>query len=174
MVPHSEDLQIRAFNASDTEDMIAVFQAPKCQLGTLQPFFQSVDAIRTKLQNPPAGLERLVAYIPSEDRVVGMIGLHTMQGRRSHTAGIGMFVHDDYQGRGIGSQMLTEAIRFAENWLRIQRLELTVYTDNQAAIHMYTKCGFEREGLLRAYALRDGAWIDAIQMARIHPDLLKK
>ncbi len=37
----------------------------------------------------------------------------------------------------------------ADNWLNLQRLELTVYSDNAAAIALYRKFGFEQEGCHR-------------------------
>ena len=57
----------------------------------------------------------------------------------------------------------------ADNWLNILRIELTVYTDNVAALRLYQKFGFVIEGTHRAYALRDGAYVDAHAMARLHP-----
>ncbi len=55
----------------------------------------------------------------------------------------------------------------ADNWLNYTRLELTVYTDNAAALALYRKFGFEIEGTLKAYAFRDGRYIDAYTMARL-------
>jgi len=55
----------------------------------------------------------------------------------------------------------------ADNWLGMSRVELTVYTDNAAAIALYEKFGFEKEGTHRRYAFRDGAYVDAYSMARI-------
>ena len=52
----------------------------------------------------------------------------------------------------------------------VLRLELTVYVDNARAIALYRKFGFEVEGTHRAYALRDGAYVDALCMARLHPN----
>jgi putative acetyltransferase len=53
-------------------------------------------------------------------------------------------------------------------------LELTVYTDNAAGIRLYRKFGFEFgfeiEGTLKGYAMRDGRYVDAHAMARFHPD----
>ena len=50
------------------------------------------------------------------------------------------------------------------------RVELSVFTDNARAIALYQRCGFEIEGTLWAYALRDGRYADVLTMARLHPD----
>jgi putative acetyltransferase len=42
-----------------------------------------------------------------------------------------------------------------------------VYADNEAAHRLYHKFGFETEGRLRDYAVRDGAFVDTLTMARI-------
>jgi putative acetyltransferase len=47
---------------------------------------------------------------------------------------------------------------------------LTVYTDNAGAIALYRKFGFVDEGVHRAFALRDGVYVDALAMARLHPN----
>jgi len=65
---------------------------------------------------------------------------------------------------------LQAAISLADNWLHLLRLELTVYTDNEVAVRLYKKHGFFIEGTHRAYALRDGKYVDAYAMARIHPN----
>jgi putative acetyltransferase len=60
-------------------------------------------------------------------------------------------------------------IDLADNWLGLRRIELTVFADNVAAIHLYQKCGFTIEGTARQFALREGAYCDAHTMARLHP-----
>src|SRR6267378_2148434 len=90
--------------------------------------------------------------------------------RRSHVGYIGMAVHDEWHHQGVGSALLQAAISLADNWLHLLRLELTVYTDNEVAVRLYKKHGFFIEGTHRAYALRDGKYVDAYAMARIHPN----
>ena len=59
--------------------------------------------------------------------------------------------------------------QYADNWGHLLRIELTVYTDNDRAIQLYKKLGFQEEGVRRAFALRDGLYVDALAMARLHP-----
>ena len=100
-------------------------------------------------------------------QIVGNAGLNRLAGRRVHVGQIGMGVHDDFTGRGIGSALLAALINAADNWLAIKRVELTVYVDNAPAIRLYEKFGFETEGRLSAFAFRNGDYVDAFTMARL-------
>jgi len=101
-----------------------------------------------------------------DGQIVGNAGLRRLTGRRIHVGQIGMGVHDDFTGRGVGSALLAALIDTADNWLAIKRVELTVYVDNAPAIRLYEKFGFETEGRLRAFAFRNGEYVDAFTMAR--------
>jgi putative acetyltransferase len=78
-----------------------------------------------------------------------------------------MGVHDDSQGRGVGTALMAAMVALADSWLGLRRLELYVYADNARAIHLYEKFGFSLEGTARCYAWRDGSFADACMMARI-------
>ena len=78
-----------------------------------------------------------------------------------------MAVRDDWQGQGIGSALLEAALDLADNWLGVTRVDLQVYTDNQAGIALYEKFGFEIEGTHYRYVLRAGEYVDAYSMARL-------
>lgn len=100
--------------------------------------------------------------------VVGNLGLTRLtRPRRAHVGEIGMAVRDDWQGKGVGSALMQAALYLADNWLGLRRLELNVYADNERAIALYRKFGFEVEGTHRAYALRDGIYVDSLCMARL-------
>ncbi len=162
------EVTIRAFEMADWEDVAVLFLAPNCRWGTLQMPYQSRDDIKHKLANPAPGMHRLVAVMDGEQKIVGLVSLWTFSNRRrAHVGSIGIFVHDDYQNRGIGSQLMAAIIDLAENWLNLKRLELQVNTDNPSAIRLYEKFGFEKEGTLRKNAFRDGAYIDAYTMAKV-------
>ncbi len=78
-----------------------------------------------------------------------------------------MAVRDDWQGKGVGTALMAACIDLADNWLNLTRLELEVYVDNEPAIRLYTKFGFEMEGTLRRNAFRNGEYVDSYAMARL-------
>ena len=50
-------------------------------------------------------------------------------------------------------------------------MEAARFTDNERAIALYRKFGFEIEGTHKAYAFRNGAYADTYAMARVSPKL---
>ncbi|MCE3004503.1 MAG: GNAT family N-acetyltransferase [Xanthomonadaceae bacterium] len=163
------DVRIRAAEPADADAVRRIYAAPAAQAGTLQLPYPTLDLWQQRLAGLGAGRHALVAEVDGE--VVGQIGLYTQADtpRRAHVAGIGMGVRDDWQGRGIGGALLAAAIDLAERWLQVTRIEIEVYADNAAAIALYKKHGFVREGLHRRHAFRDGAYVDTLSMARLRP-----
>jgi putative acetyltransferase len=160
------DIVVRAAEPSDVPAITEVMNQPRAYWGTLQWPYHSVALREKKFAELDRNNVQLVALL--EGKVVGNIGLHReIAHRRGHAAGIGMAVHDAYAGRGVGSALMGAVVDLAERWWNIKRLELNVYADNTRAIALYERFGFEREGLFRAYAWRDGAYVDSLAMARL-------
>ena len=90
--------------------------------------------------------------------------------RMKHAATLMIAVHPDAHGRGIGKAMLAEMLNQADNWLNLVRLDLEVHKDNEAAIALYQKLGFEIEGEKRFSVFKDGKLSNLLLMARIRPN----
>ena len=160
------DVTIRHAEPDDYKAVQKVFAGPEAVAGTLQLPFPSAEVWRKRLSGPPENMHQLVACV--NDEVVGEISLWTVSNPRvRHIAGFGMAVRDDWRGKGVGSALLEAALDLADNWLGVIRVELQVYTDNEAGIALYEKFGFEIEGTHRHSALRNGEYADAYSMARI-------
>lgn len=160
------EILIRAAEPADVAALTEVLGQPRAVWGTLQLPFVSVETRRKRMEATGPGHTQLVAVI--DGKVIGVAGLHpTDNARRAHAASIGMAVHDAYAGRGAGRALVAALVDQADRWLNLRRLELSVFADNVRAIALYERFGFEREGLLRAYAWRDGAYADALAMARL-------
>ena len=146
-----------------------MFSCPKVFAGTLQLPYPSREQWRQRLAQADDGTYNLAAVVG--DRLIGMLGVQTFPNRprRRHAGSIGISVHDEWQGRGIGAALMRAGLDLADNWLNLTRLELEVYTDNEPAIRLYERFGFELEGTLRQHAFRDGRYVDSHVMARLRP-----
>jgi putative acetyltransferase len=102
------------------------------------------------------------------ETVIGTITLAVNPHPRArHIGEIGLMVHTDYQGQGVGKALLAVMVDLADNWLMMERLQLFVFVDNERAIGLYKKLGFEVEGTQRKSAIRDGEYIDSYMTGRL-------
>jgi len=132
----------------------------------LQMPFQSTEVWRKRLEMHTERRVALVALHQSE--VIGNVGLvQSERIRQSHVGSLGIGVAPAWHGKGVGSLLMRTALSIADDWMNLRRVELTVFADNEPALALYRKFGFEIEGRLRDYAVRDGAYADAFTMARL-------
>ena len=135
------------------------------RFGTLRLPYPTMASARQYLEK--LGPDDLLLGAWIGDRLVGTAGLHRREGRRRHAAVLGLGVADDLNGRGVGTALMAALLDAADKWLDLRRIELSVFADNERAIRLYERFGFEREGIMRAYAFRDGRYADGLMMARL-------
>ena len=164
------EIEIRHAIPDDYHGIHLLFSQPKACSDTLQLPYSSPELWRKRLENVPNNSVSLVACV--ENEIVGSIVLFVIDRmRRRHVGTIGMGVHDAWQNQGVGTKLLDAVLDLADNWYNLIRVELTVFVDNEAAIHLYKQVGFQVEGMLKKYAFRNGEFVDSYGMGRIRtPD----
>ncbi|MFM7331745.1 MAG: GNAT family N-acetyltransferase [Brachymonas sp.] len=173
MTAQEPTVTVRAAEPDDAAALSALIGSEGVFEGTSQlPMMPVASRIERFSKPSPEGL-LLVACTPIEEKStnIGMIGLHLVQPglRRAHVRGLGISVARDWQGRGIGDQLMRSALHWADRWAGILRIELTVLCDNARALALYERHGFLCEGIMHAHILRDGVYSDTQMMARLHP-----
>ena len=110
-----KDIKIRHAELDDLQSIHEIYSCTKAFSGTLQLPYPSLELWRQRLSNIPDGTYNLVAVV--DKKVAGQLGLHTFPNtpRRKHAGTIGMGVHDDWQGKGIGTALLNACIEMADN-----------------------------------------------------------
>ena len=159
---------IRPAQVSDAQGLCDLYSQPKAQRETLQLPNSSPKLWIDRLSNIPTGVYSYVAEV--EGKIVGNIGFQQNQRpRNQHMASFGMGVHDDFSGLGIGSKLLETVIDLADNWLNVHRIHIEAHCDNEHAIALYKKFGFEIEGEAKDNSFRDGKFVNTYYLARIRP-----
>ncbi|WP_322012529.1 GNAT family N-acetyltransferase [Paraburkholderia sp. J12] len=157
-------LRVRTSEPADFEAMAEIMNMPGGRFGTLSTGYRTPESLRAWFDGRSQG--SIVICAEYESRVVGHASLLVGQPRRSHCAGLGICVHDAFQGRGVGSALMGALVEYADGSLGLRRLELEVFADNAPAIALYRKFGFVEEGRARGGSIRNGALADTLYMAR--------
>ena len=167
----NEPITLRRARPADAADMARVMGDPQVYASLMQLPFPSEAMWRTRLEEFAAPANTVVLLVAERGgRLLGSLGLHpAAQIRRRHCATLGISVDPACHRQGVGSALMQAACDYADGWAQILRIELTVFTDNAAAIALYQRVGFRHEGTHVGYALRHGSFRDVHAMARLHP-----
>ncbi len=160
-------IAIRAPHPEDIAPLTEALNQPGVRLGTIRLPFTGEEFLRRHLLEPGEGVHPVVATW--DGVAVGQGTLMLGHGRQRHTGEIFLFVHDAYWGKGIGSAILAALLDLADNWYGLIRLGLGAAPGNAAALHLYEKAGFVREGLKRADVITEGRLEDSVIMGRVRP-----
>jgi len=81
-----------------------------------------------------------------------------------HVASLGIAVSAEARGRGIGTALMDQAVRWARS-VGVDKIVLSVYPNNTGAIALYRKFGFVQEGRLARHSRKSYGDEDEILMA---------
>ena len=89
-------------------------------------------------------------------------------------AEIGFFVDRDFSSKGIMTEVLLTIVPFAFQQLKLEKIILRTAMDNYASQRLARKCGFRREGDLRAdFKKTSGEIIDVMVLGLTRAELEK-
>jgi len=118
----------------------------------------------TRKQAYNASELNLAICIQENDQHIGNIYLRSIDWI-ARNAELHIFIGSvEYRGKGYGTQAVQWLINYAFSYLGLRRLYLFVLADNQPAISMYNKCGFQSEGYLVGHYFKNGVFRDVAVM----------
>lgn len=165
------NFMIRPVEERDARDINVIRRSPDVAINLIALPSESIQQNLEFLSKQTQDDHLFVAETVNENKtlVIGLAGLHVKKlARQRHSAILGLMVHGDFQGKGVGTKLMETLVDLADNWLLLKRLELTVYTDNLFAIKLYENFGFVKEGTMKYAVVRRGELTDSLMMARYH------
>lgn len=164
-------MPIREAQAEDASAVLALLEKLYCETQFLlfEPGEVAVSVEHyaqriTQSATTAAGV--MLLGVAQDDLIAICFGNRGVARRNQHSLLIVMGVLQAYVGRGVGRALLNAV----ESWAianGVQRLELTVNVDNQRAITLYEKCGFEREGTKKQALKIESRYFDEYCMAKL-------
>jgi len=134
------------FTPQDKLGLVAAINAvcaEGCWMRTLR--YEPTPAWEHALDHPDCP-DHLLLVVQDQSQVVGWCRTFPMNCRDGvATASLGVGLLPDYRDRGIGTALIRTSLKWA-NDAGLVWVQLTTRTDNQRAIHVFRKCGFDQTG----------------------------
>jgi RimJ/RimL family protein N-acetyltransferase len=99
-----------------------------------------------------------------DGKLVGGASIHPQSDKHAHVASFGIFISKNCRNLGLGTLLTKEFVEVAKKH-ELEILQLSVYANNERALHVYKKCGFKEAGrLTKGIKFLDGTRTDEIIM----------
>lgn len=169
------DVSYRSLMASDAEDIYRIRSSEGVYQTTLSlPYINyelTVERFRKAASDPNS--YQIVACVRGADgreTAIGIAGIRISDNPRlRHRGEVAIMVRTDYQGKGIGKELMRRVVGLSDNYLMLTRLDLTYMEGNDNAGKLYRSFGFEEEGRIRKAVSLNGEYKDEIIMGRLRP-----
>lgn len=162
-------LLLRPIARADTAFVVRHFLDPLVQRYLLdeEPLTSPAQAaaiVDLYLEPPDAPYNRWVIVRRADDTPVGTCGFHKWN-RVHRRAEIGYDLSPAFWGQGYMREAVHAMLAHGFDAMGLHRVEALVALPNTASAKLLVRLGFQREGLLRGYYFRDGAFHDHLLFA---------
>ena len=100
------------------------------------------------------------------NKIIGNIDLTGSRRKiMEHTAVVGMGLLPEWRNSGLGSALLSTSIEWAKQNPVLEIIWLQVYVENEPALKLYRKMGFEENGIIKEFFKRNGKYFDNLTMS---------
>ena len=164
-----EQVAIRAHTLADVDELVALRRRNRAFNEPFEPHrsaaFFTVAGQRAEILRDVDDWEadRMYAFAIEEratGALRGRVGLANVVRGAWDNATLGYYVDEAVNGRGLASEAVGLALRFAFGPARLHRVQAAVMPHNERSKRVLAHNGFRAEGFAPRYLRLDGAWRD--------------
>ena len=141
--------------------------------GTRAPFTEEeVRAAYKRFMEDPDRVD--FAICTADGMVIGDAAVQEID-RENRKAVFRIALHsNEHFGKGYGTEAVMLVQQYTFEQLKLNRLELQVFSHNPRGIRAYEKAGFKKEGILRQALYFNGTFSDEIIMSMLYEDYMER
>lgn len=115
-----------------------------------------------------SGAHPAIVAVTDEGHVCGFGSLSPYRPRPAYRTTVedSVYVHSDFQGKGVGRGILTELVQIAGAH-GFHALIARIVGGHEASIALHRACGFEQIGVERQVGRKFGRWLDVVLMQHL-------
>jgi RimJ/RimL family protein N-acetyltransferase len=111
--------------------------------------------------------ERAFVMESEEGKYLGNISLHEIDTQAGKARMSILIASKEERGKGYGESAIKKLLSIAFNEMKLHKIWLVVFEENEKAKGLYRKCGFQEEGILKDEYFVKGKYHNMVRMAII-------
>ncbi len=163
-----DSVRLRPITKEDTADVVRWRNTPQVQRSLFSreslTAEQHLQWLQTKVETGACHQFIIVVQQDGAEFPIGTTFIKNID-RSNRKGEFGIFIGEDAaRGKGYGALAMAQILRYAFTVLSLNKVTLSVFTDNASAVHLYEKLGFVKEGLLREEFWDESGYRDILLM----------
>ena len=162
----TERLLLRRVNSNDIKEILALRSNPETMkyiprplLKTEEDALEHIAMIDSKIESNE-GINWAIT-LKDNPKLAGIIGHYRIKPEHFR-AEIGYMLLPEYQGKGIISEAVKEAVNYGFNAMKLHSLEAVIDPENYASAKVLEKNGFVKEAHFKDYEFFEGRFLDSV------------
>jgi ribosomal-protein-alanine N-acetyltransferase len=162
----TERLLLRRVDSNDVKEIFALRSNPETMKYIPRPLVKTdedalehIAMIDTKIDSNE-GINWAIT-LKDNPKLIGIIGHYRIKPEH-YRAEIGYMLLPEYQGKGIISEAVREAVKYGFNVMNLHSIEAIIAPENYGSAKVLEKNGFVKEAHLRENEFYEGRFLDTV------------
>lgn len=169
MIIQGQSVNLRAVEADDNSILLSMINDPDIEMmlgGASWPVSQTEQLKWFEQLERSKTILRCIIASKEDNKAVGTVILSDID-QKNGTGHIHIKMSKEGQGKGFAKDAVNTLVNYAFDELRLHCIYANILSYNDKSVHLFEKCNFKRDGILRARVFKKGKYIDMYAYSRL-------